>query len=314
MELLGGFDDLPSEVWTDLLARSEAPCVFLTRTWMETWWRALGAGRLILLAATRDGYPLALAPLHTHDGVTRFLGTDSADYLDFLGDTSEPVVLESLLAAARDATGTDQFRLTVIPEHSPTSSRLRAAAGRLTLTIGAEEPMPAPWLDDGGLPHAARRRSLLRHTRWFERQDPVTAIHTSQPEEIAAHLDDFFRQHVERCTIAPYASLFEDPRQREFYRQLALSGADWLRFTRIEWRGHAIAYHFGMCFRGSFLWYKPSFELALAARSPGEVLLRHLLVAAHEEGARTFDFGIGDEAFKYRFATSVGHVRTWTLA
>jgi CelD/BcsL family acetyltransferase involved in cellulose biosynthesis len=68
-----------------------------------------------------------------------------------------------------------------------------------------------------------------------------------------------------------------------------------------------------MSFAGSFLWYKPSFQISLARRSPGEVLLRQLLLTAYAEGAATFDFGIGDEPFKYRFASTVPHVRTWTL-
>ena len=34
---------------------------------------------------------------------------------------------------------------------------------------------------------------------------------------------------------------------------------------------------------------------------------------AVEEGARTFDFGLGDEACKRRFANRVRRVRTWGL-
>ena len=65
--------------------------------------------------------------------------------------------------------------------------------------------------------------------------------------------------------------------------------------------------------RGIFLWYKPSFAVDLAQRSPGEVLLRRLLLQAMEENARMFDFGLGDEAFKSRFATQVNTVRNWGL-
>ncbi|HEY2202692.1 MAG TPA: GNAT family N-acetyltransferase [Solirubrobacteraceae bacterium] len=40
-------------------------------------------------------------------------------------------------------------------------------------------------------------------------------------------------------------------------RRLAEQHADagWLRFTRVDWDGAPIAYHFGISFRGSFLWY-----------------------------------------------------------
>ena len=45
--------------------------------------------------------------------------------------------------------------------------------------------------------------------------------------------------------------------------------------------------------------------------SPGEVRLRQLLLAAINEGASAFDFGIGEEVFKRRFATQVCGVQTW---
>jgi CelD/BcsL family acetyltransferase involved in cellulose biosynthesis len=37
------------------------------------------------------------------------------------------------------------------------------------------------------------------------------------------------------------------------------------------------------------------------------------LLAAVTEGVHTFDFGLGDEAFKHRFANRVVNVRTWGL-
>jgi CelD/BcsL family acetyltransferase involved in cellulose biosynthesis len=42
-------------------------------------------------------------------------------------------------------------------------------------------------------------------------------------------------------------------------------------------------------------------------------LLRHLVLAAIEENAHTFDFGFGDEAYKYRYATDVVRLQTWGL-
>ena len=71
------------------------------------------------------------------------------------------------------------------------------------------------------------------------------------------------------------------------------SEAGWLRFTWIEWQDRMIAAHFG--FHWQHTWYKPSFTIDLAQRSPGEVLLRRLLLAAIREGADAFDFGLGDE-------------------
>ena len=316
VRLLVGFDDLPEAAWAELLERSPTPVVFLTRGWLEAWWQTLGQGTLLLAVAEHDGRQVALAPLYARGDVISFLGTDSSDYLDFLGDISQPVVLDGLLAAAREAVAASAFRLAVVPERSPTTARLAAAAARLKLGLRSDEPVLAPALRRAQLVDATHKKSLVRHENWFRRNGELSVVHTAHGDAILPQLDRFFAQHVERCTAAPYASLFEDERHRAFYRRLAEQNADagWLRFTRVNWNGAPIAYHFGMSFNGSFLCYKPSFELALAHRSPGEVLLRQLLIAAYDEGAQTFDLGIGDEPFKHRFATSFPRVRTWTLA
>jgi CelD/BcsL family acetyltransferase involved in cellulose biosynthesis len=103
--------------------------------------------------------------------------------------------------------------------------------------------------------------------------------------------------------------------QRRFYVALAESADSnpWLRFTEVTWNGSPIAFHFGFCFDASFMWYKPSFAIELAKHSPGEVLMRNLLLAALGERVALFDLGLGAEAFKARFATHVPTVRTWGL-
>ena len=81
----------------------------------------------------------------------------------------------------------------------------------------------------------------------------------------------------------------------------------------LTWNGRAIAFHFGLSYRRRFLFGIPSFDIELQDHSPGEVLLRQLILAAIEEGATVFDFGPGEEAYKYRFATSEVRLVTWGI-
>jgi CelD/BcsL family acetyltransferase involved in cellulose biosynthesis len=137
--------------------------------------------------------------------------------------------------------------------------------------------------------------------------------HTHEPAIIFSQLDGFFAQHISRRSATTNPSLFVDSKQREYYRNIVveIGPTGWLRFTRIDWNDRAIAYHFGLSYHGRYLFGVPSFEMELQRHSPGEVLLRQLLLAAIEEGADVFDFGIGDEAYKYRFATSEVRLVTW---
>ena len=99
-------------------------------------------------------------------------------------------------------------------------------------------------------------------------------------------------------------SQFLDPAQRVLFEALVeeLDPTRILRFAVLELNDRPIAYHFGFEFDGKFIWYKPSFDVALWDSAPGEVLIRHLLIYCLGAQVREFDFTVGDEAFKYRFA------------
>ena len=92
------------------------------------------------------------------------------------------------------------------------------------------------------------------------------------------------------------------------------SDQGWLRFTRILWKGEAIAHHLGFRFGTSFMYYQPSFDIELARHSPGEVLLRQLILAAIKDQVDVFDLGPGEQQYKFRFATRSQAVRGYSLS
>ncbi len=306
--------------WQSVLERGETTEVFLTREWQSAWWECFGRGRLLLIVAERDQKPIAIAPLFADSGMVFFVGSGGSDYLDFIGDISEPEILDEILKAAMnrvpDFLG---FRFYHVPDRSRTGKFLSEAALRLGMKGFDEGELAAPALDLKVAKERSlspeKRTSMLRHERALRREGDLVVEHLSHGESIRQHLNEFFDQHIDRWKPTSHSSLFLDPKQRQFYERLtsSASAAGWLRFTRVALNDRSIAYHFGFNYRNSYLWYKPSFAIDLARRSPGEVLLRHLLLAAMAEGAETFDFGLGDEAFKSRFATHVNYVRTWGL-
>lgn len=319
--LYEGFDDPAVEAldWDALLRAGGTDTVFLTRPYLRAWWSAYGRGRLLLVGVEGDRGPLAVAPFFADGGMVFPVGSGGSDYLDFVGGIEEPGVVEAILETAADAVpGFLGVRLYHVPDASPTGERLGRAASGLGWGVHDEGDLVAPALDlgDPGVVSAAiDRKSLRRHDRWFRNQGDLVVEHLRAGEEIAPRLEAFFDQHVRRWEGTGHPSLFEDRAHRAFYRTLVDEAGDagWLRFTEVRWNDRPIAFHFGFHHRGTYLWYKPAFEIELARRSPGEVLLRHLIRAADEEGAETFDFGLGDEPFKHRFATRVPRVRTWGL-
>lgn len=318
--VLRGFDD-PSfgqKQWTRLLRQGDTNGVNLTWQWQRSWWGTLGHGKLMLIVAEREGQIIALAPLFTDGGM--IFNICPEDYLDFVGDISDPVILDAILRTARehvdDFCG---FRFYFIPDTSHTGERLQEAAAGLGLSCGDEGSLPSPFIDIAGQPDVAlaatRKKSLRRHENYFKREGTLDVQHMNNAEAILPHLDIFFEQHRARRGVTEHPSLFQDPKQCEYYRRLTrdISPTGWLRFTRIDWNGRPIAFHYGLSYQGRYLYGIPSFAIELSQHSPGEVLLRQLLLAAIDEGATAFDFGIGGEAYKYRFATHFKHLHTWGL-
>jgi CelD/BcsL family acetyltransferase involved in cellulose biosynthesis len=265
----------------------------------------------------RSGSTAAVAPLYVDSGMAFFVGAGSSDYLDLVG-TADAAELAGLLGAVLDAhPGLLGFRLHHVLDSSPTAGLLAAAGSRLGLRRVDEGSLPAPWmgLDEPTVEAATAKKSLRRHERWFRAHGAIEVQHLRRAGEVEPHLDAFFDQHVARWSGTDSPSLFADPRQRSFYRSMVRRGSDegWLRFTVVRWDDRPVAHHCGSSHGGRYLWYKPAYDPELARRSPGEVLLRHLIREAWREGARVFDFGLGDEAFKRRFATAEERVTTWGL-
>jgi CelD/BcsL family acetyltransferase involved in cellulose biosynthesis len=319
--VLERFDDplISPARWTAVLRQGSTDAVFLTWHWQRAWWDTFARGRLLLIAVECEGELRAIAPLFTDEGMIFFVGSGGSDYLDFVGDIREPNLLGLVLDAARasvpDFLG---FRFYHVPDESRSGGLLKAAGTRLNLHVFDEGDMNVPVFDftmPANGPDATRKKSLQRHESFFRRDGTLKVLHLQNGAEIQPHLKEFFEQHIDRWKGTASRSLFEDLEKQEFYQKLTEVAGDtgWLRFTRLDWNNKPIAFHFGTCYRGNYLWYKPSFAIDLARRSPGEVLLRQLLLAARDENARVFDFGLGDEKFKFRFANCVRTVRTWGL-
>ena len=317
---LDGFDDprITAKNWDDLLSTGPTCSINLTYHWLKNWWDYNGHGELLLIGARRHGRWITLAPLFTDGGMIFNLCPE--DQLDFIGNTQDTTTLHDLLLAASERVSNFcGFQFYFIPETAPTTQVLRTVLHAQGLICREAGVLPSPFIHlqeqpDRALAHT-RKQSLLRHERAFVKKGHLQIHHFSRGEDILPQLDGFFDQHVARRAVTSQPSIFRELRQRQYYRAQtrAQAATGVLRFTRMDFEGQPIAYHYGLSFRGRFLFGVPSFDVTQARQSPGNVLLRQLLLAALEEKAEFFDFGLGDEAYKYRFATGTTWLRTWAF-
>lgn len=316
---------LDRAAWGALVASAPDGTVFQSLDWLLAWWQAFGGrGQPLVVLAYRGCELVGAAPLFIDDtsGRTciRFIGANHADYLIFPARDGAAEVVERLLDHLERGYGTRyDLHLVDVPDTSTLGWVLQQRQRRIPLRMLRTEATPCPRLkirdNDRQLREVLNKKSLKRHTAKLAAQGTVVVQHLSDAREILARLEQFFEQHRRRWAVTPFPSLFEAEEDCRFYRNLVGSGLcnGSLMFTTVSVGGRLAACHFGFVSRADFIWYKPSFEVTLSRFSPGEVLLRELLLLARERGFEYFDFTRGDEAFKSRFSSEVRYNSSYAI-
>lgn len=309
--------------WSALLARCPRHSVFQTHAWQLCWWKAFHAGHeLFLILAHLDAELVGVAPFmvaRRKDSLGRsrsdvhFIGSTNgaADYCDLITDPAIAGVAEALLDAAEaGAPGLHRIDLSHLPEASPNRAAILEHFSRRGARLLVEFQADAPALVLGDAApdlKTANKSSLKRLAKSFQRTGTLRCLRCGSEAEVLGFLDAFFEQHRARRALTDAPSQFLDPAQRDFYRSLVTEAFrhGWLRFDVLLLDGIPLAFHFGFEYRNRFLYYKPTFDVRHAARSPGKLLLEYLLDDAIERGLEEFDFGVGAEAYKFRFANRI---------
>jgi len=303
--------------WNALAARSETNTIFQTFEWHASWWKVFGGDAQPLLLLAESGRQLVgIAPLMVSEPrllgrkrrVVEFIGVGSSDYCDFITDPTRcevlPLMLNWLLENGHQW---DVLQLSDVPNTSSTLSTLAGFFNEHRRPLDMRLLYEAPtrlFGDPEQDQQLVRKKSLRRHYNYFQRSGQLEFKHCDTVEEIMGYLDLFFEQHIQRWALTDAPSLFLDERQRDFYREVvcALAPTGWLLFSVVLFNQTPLAFHFGFEYGDRIMWYKPTFNVDYADHSPGEVLIKYLLEYALDQGVAEFDFTIGEEAFKYRFA------------
>jgi predicted ATP-grasp superfamily ATP-dependent carboligase/CelD/BcsL family acetyltransferase involved in cellulose biosynthesis len=305
--------------WAALAAESDTDSVFQTLPWTRTWWSVFrDRYEPLFVSVTRDDRVVGVAPMvlerrGRRDRIVRFLGDGRADYCDFLTATDKEPVMAAILDTIFAHRDWDVLELNNVPGHSRTVDMVRDRADRAGYRSLVAGEYVCPTLVVSASPDSARRifdkPSLRRPTNYFRRAGRLACHDLTTASEIAPYLDAFFTQHIGRWRSTNSQSLFLSEQNRIFYRELTanLSDSGALLFSVATLNDQPIAFHYGFDYRGGMIWYKPSFDSAHAAHSPGLVMVRHLIGRAIACNRRELDFTVGDEPFKKRISNASRH-------
>lgn len=95
--------------------------------------------------------------------------------------------------------------------------------------------------------------------------------------------------------------MFADPVNVALFRRLRERGA--VLVSSLTAGQTLVAVHFGSSNDGRFGWWVPAYDPKWSKFSPGRLLLEELLKVSHTRGDLEFDFLIGNESYKFQYAT-----------
>jgi CelD/BcsL family acetyltransferase involved in cellulose biosynthesis len=308
-----------STIWDHAVSESRMDTVFLTLGWLNACLDVFVRDECFLLSTVWDGEKLlGAAALQMHGGLIEFVGKERGDYLGIicakeLSDSAAQQVTQMILDAA--AAACPRFRRFHLHKIRADSGLLRYLEDASGFRCIRTQHILAPSMDMESASDALKKKSLARHERKLQRMGDLTSETYTRATDIAPRLDFFFEQHIRRWANTSFPSLFLSPSNKKFYRALVkrMDETGMLRFTTLMLDDRLIASHFGFCRAGVFTWYKPTFEPQMSKYSPGEVLIKRLIERARDEDCNEFDFTLGNEAFKQRFATENRDVLELTL-
>lgn len=142
-------------------------------------------------------------------------------------------------------------------------------------------------------PDSRRRRNKLAKALGQVEFRP----HDQRPETLALGIQWKSAQYA----ASGYVDLFADAKNRRLFTEL--QARDVVRVSSLSAGGAVIAVHLGALHDGRFYWWIPSYGPEFGRFSPGRLMLESLLRASFERGDHEFDFLIGEEAYKWHYAT-----------
>ena len=307
--------DFPLD-WDELLKRCDFQTVFLGSDWLRCWLETLGSKLtpIIVLLRSDSGLAVAGAAFVLVGKTLRFVGYNRSDYCDFLLEKTTPEILAQTYVEIIAVTalqyasknGAHDLHLSHIPNQS---AALRLLGSRHLRSLVKYES-PAPEMDMAEVQTAINKKSLRRHEKGLKKLGSLDFVTYRNGADIEPRLEDFFQLHIRRWKDTKTPSLFLKQENCDFYRKFSRTADKHqkVRYSELRLDQRLIAAHFGFLDSDRFIWYKPAFDIDYKKKSPGEVLLRYLLMQAEKENAKVFDFTIGDESFKLRFATETKQV------
>jgi CelD/BcsL family acetyltransferase involved in cellulose biosynthesis len=151
---------------------------------------------------------------------------------------------------------------------------------------------------------ATRRHDRSKRRKLAELGD-LRFITAEAPEEIRKTMDLLIEQKSRWFQRMGIPNMFEIPGQKEFFLSIATTARPFVHVSRLSVGPNCAAANLGLMFQGCYYHVLASYDDGPTLRfGPGVAHLHDLMRFAIEHGCKSFDFTIGDEAYKQNWADS----------
>jgi CelD/BcsL family acetyltransferase involved in cellulose biosynthesis len=294
--------------WEALWSSVQDRTPFQHPAWLLPWWDVFGRGALRVLLLREDGILTGLAPLYiSPECELRLLGAGVSDYLDALAAPGAERNLAAAVSIELESSradwsfcGFDNLR-----ERSPLL-RVDAPSDAAANTMSTD-PCPVVRLpdrvDDLANRITPRLASHLRYSRRRAERLGGLTIAQAKEEELQEVLTALFALHGTRWAEKGQGGVLSDADVRRFHRRAAaaLQAAGLLRVSVLRLGTRVAAVHYGLRAGDRAFFYLGGFDPEFGALSGGSLAIAAAMERAIAEGASTFDFLAGQEAYKYRW-------------
>ena len=306
---LNSFDEIRGE-WLDLLADCPVNTFYLMPQWQEIWWDSFRDRRemagFYLRRPEGEGIITAIASLARQGDDLSFVGnTETFDYNDFMIRPGWEADFFATLLGWLERADIQALELPSLIENSPTLEYLPELARSRGYSVEVTEEdvtpgvdLPDNWDDYLASLSKKNRHELRRKLRRLEGVDSWRWYCVSEPEAVAARLDDFLSLMRQS---APEKADYMTPEREAFFRRIARRTAelDLLRLFFLEMDGQDVSTALCFDYDGTRFLYNSGYNPEYGYYSVGLLLNALCLREAIEQGKAYFDFLRGPEPYKY---------------
>ena len=297
--------------------------MFQTWTWQKTWFDTVGAARgdhpAIVIIRDGGGTPLGLLSF----AIRRRRGYREASwlaepFLDYGMPLLGPALLDPQVWDRNGALWQDIMRRLPAEvlrlENMPT--HIGPVTNPLCATLPVDESETACYCDIADHPDVESflltrytPRKLQKERRKERHLREIGPVHIAAPtnvEEAEQIIDALFEQKIAQLHARDEASIFDDPNYRKFMLRLWRNETPSLRLDmRALWCGDEVgAAGLSATYRDRFYYLQASRHLGeIGKYSPGNELTRQLISDSISENLSVFDFCLGCESYKMKYAT-----------